>query len=206
MPDVAEAICIDSEEEQLVPQPKRKKRKKQNVPQAAKEPVLLPSCIDLDAEEEKGQQAASTEQPALEGASGTTKAVATPARLSVEAVCLSSDEEGPIPSKSSEAARSGVADSELEQRAQDLADAALQNLPPAARAARLVKVKHSILARLRSQAETGSLPSLPAVPSVQVQAEEVVPPPPPPGEAPPDAQQIPSAGLALGLTQQPQQP
>ncbi|CAE7466183.1 CPK28 [Symbiodinium natans] len=176
MPDVAEAICIDSEEEPA-PQPKRKKRRKQIAPQAAKELVPLPSCIDLDAEEK-----ATGDQPGLAGANGS-KAAEKPAPLDAQAVCLSSDEEGPALLKSSqEQVTCGPADRELEQRAQELADVALQNLAPAARAARLVKVKHSILARLRSQAETGSLPSLPSLSSLPSVAEDV-PPPPPPEEA-----------------------
>eukprot|EP00439_Symbiodinium_sp_Y106_P084219 s878_g25.t1 len=184
MPDVAEAICIDSEEEPLQPQPKRKRKRKQNAPQIAKEPVVLPSCIDLDVEEKEP----GGDQPV--GASGE-QVREQPVHV-VQAVCLSSDEEGPtLPKRSQEqAAHPSAGDSELEQRAQDLADVALQNLPPAARAARLVKVKHSILARLRSQAETGSLPSLPDPNPRSVLPEEApVPPPPPPEEPKPSATQ-----------------
>ncbi|CAK9008389.1 unnamed protein product [Durusdinium trenchii] len=182
MPDASQAICIDSEEEAPAP-PKKRKRVVQTAPQ----PVIV-SCIDLD-DEDKSDKVKHT-------------------KCNADAVCLSSDEEAPaivIPQKPQTALHTlhtvpkealcedAVAD-EFERRAQDLADAALRNLSPAARAARMVKVKHSILLRLRQaaaecrQSEPITQPDPPACP-------------PPPPEEPSEAQ----GNDAIALSAQKQQ-
>ncbi|CAK9035377.1 unnamed protein product [Durusdinium trenchii] len=132
MPDASQAICIDSEEEAPAPPKKRK-----HVVQTAPQPVIV-SCIDLD-DEDKSDKVKHT-------------------KCNADAVCLSSDEEAPaivIPQKPQTALHTlhtvpkealcedAVAD-EFERRAQDLADAALRNLSPAARAARMVKADTSV--------------------------------------------------------------
>ncbi|CAJ1419037.1 unnamed protein product [Effrenium voratum] len=171
---IDEAICIDLEEEAPA---QRKKRRRQS-----KAPVA--GCIDLADDED----VATSDKP--RAAKSTSPPTKTPEQASHctsnGAFCLSSDEEASddlqvvssaksttTTSKQAEAppiTERAVSSPELEERAQVLADAALQNLPPAVRAAKMVKVKHSILARLRSQ------PSFRLDPAP---SDDSLPPPPP---------------------------
>lgn len=169
MPDVPQAICIDSEEETPAPRKRRKRRG------AALPPLNV--CIDVDEDQttENGKEQAGNSAKAADNAT----------------VCLSSDEEAPKsspkrPPTCKDASKQAVSEASapvddtdgLDARAQELAEAALRSLPLEVRASRIAKVKHSILVRLRSQAASECQAIEPAAPACPPQ-----PPPPPPSEA-----------------------
>lgn len=170
MPDVPQAICIDSEEETPAPRKRRKRRG------AALPPLNV--CIDVDEDQtaENGKEKAGNSAKAADNAT----------------VCLSSDEEAPKsspkrPPTCKDASKQAVSEASapvddtdgLDARAQELAEAALRSLPLEVRASRIAKVKHSILVRLRSQAASECQAHVePAALACPPQ-----PPPPPPSEA-----------------------
>lgn len=171
MPDVPQAICIDSEEETPAPRKRRKRRG------AALPPLNV--CIDVD-EDQRTENGKEKEQ-----AGNSAKAADN------ATVCLSSDEEAPKsspkrPPTCKDASKQAVSEASapvddtdgLDARAQELAEAALRSLPLEVRASRIAKVKHSILVRLRSQAASECQAIEPAAPACPPQ-----PPPPPPSEA-----------------------
>lgn len=171
MPDVPQAICIDSEEETPAPRKRRKRRG------AALPPLNV--CIDVD-EDQRTENGKEKEQ-----AGNSAKAADN------ATVCLSSDEEAPKsspkrPPTCKDASKQAVSEASapvddtdgLYARAQELAEAALRSLPLEVRASRIAKVKHSILVRLRSQAASECQAIEPAAPACPPQ-----PPPPPPSEA-----------------------
>ena len=118
----------------------------------------------------------------------------------VPAAILSSDEEGPkvAPKAKAKVApplevrcellgscfRVQVLDDEafegLEERALELAEACLRGLKPEARAARIAKVKHSILVRLKQAALEPEKPVIQREELQEAEPEPFVPPPPPP--------------------------
>eukprot|EP00933_Yihiella_yeosuensis_P006758 TRINITY_DN111535_c0_g1_i1.p1 TRINITY_DN111535_c0_g1~~TRINITY_DN111535_c0_g1_i1.p1 ORF type:complete len:462 (-),score=126.30 TRINITY_DN111535_c0_g1_i1:47-1432(-) len=82
-------------------------------------------------------------------------------------------------------------DKELERQAEEMAEKTLQNLPPSVRAAQALKVKHSILKRLKQELadkpkvdETGGSSM---AQSSSADSTEAVPPPPPPPPSEPEA-------------------
>lgn len=171
MPDVPQAICIDSEEETPAPRKRRKRRG------AALPPLNV--CIDVDEDQ-------TTENGKEKEQAGNSAKAADNAT-----VCLSSDEEAPKsspkrPPTCKDASKQAVSEASapvddtdgLDARAQELAEAALRSLPLEVRASRIAKVKHSILVRLRSQAASECQAIEPAAPACPPQ-----PPPPPPSEA-----------------------
>lgn len=170
MPDVPQAICIDSEEETPAPRKRRKRRG------AALPPLNV--CIDVDEDQ-------TTENGKEKEQAGNSAKAADNAT-----VCLSSDEEAPKsspkrPPTCKDASKQAVSEASapvddtdgLDARAQELAEAALRSLPLEVRASRIAKVKHSILVRLRSQAASECQAIEPAAPACPPQ------PPPPPSEA-----------------------